>query len=75
MEAADKVIGTTFGVILLAAGISARLGHPQLLPYEGQTLLQHSLAIAHSSDAHSVMVVLGAEAELIGKGIADWRLT
>jgi molybdenum cofactor cytidylyltransferase len=53
-----------FGIIILAAGASARLGHPkQLLSYHGKTLLEHSLNVALKSEAHPVVVVLGAEAE------------
>ena len=54
------------GVIILAAGASSRLGSPkQLLSFSGATLLQHSIEAAQSSDASSVIVVLGANAELI----------
>lgn len=54
------------GVILLAAGESARLGQPkQLLLYNGITLLQHSLQIAGASGAQPIVVVLGANAETI----------
>jgi molybdenum cofactor cytidylyltransferase len=63
MEATDKFNGKSIGLILLAAGKSTRLGQPkQLLNYEGQTLLQHSLQVARTSDAHPVVVVLGADA-------------
>jgi len=54
------------GVIILAAGASSRLGSPkQLLAYAGATLLQHSIEAAQSSDASSVLVVLGANADSI----------
>ena len=54
------------GVIILAAGESSRLGFPkQLLIYSGATLLQHSIEVAQLSDASSVIVVLGANADLI----------
>src|SRR5688572_7308214 len=56
------------GVVLLAAGTSSRLGTPkQLLRYNSQTLLKHSLQMATSSNAHPVVVVLGAFAETIAK--------
>ncbi|GAA4306619.1 nucleotidyltransferase family protein [Compostibacter hankyongensis] len=59
------------GLILLAAGASARLGSPkQLLPYAGKTLLQHAIAAATGSDAMPVIVVLGASANLIRPGIS-----
>jgi molybdenum cofactor cytidylyltransferase len=54
------------GVIILAAGASSRLGSPkQLLVYSGVTLLQHSIEAAQAADAVSVVVVLGANADLI----------
>jgi molybdenum cofactor cytidylyltransferase len=73
-----------FAVILLAAGKSSRLGHPkQLLLYDGQTLLQHSLQVASASNANPIVVVLGAQADIIKKEIdqaeahivvnADWQ--
>jgi molybdenum cofactor cytidylyltransferase len=70
MEATDKFNGKSIGLILLAAGKSTRLGQPkQLLNYEGQTLLQHSLQVAQTSDAHPVVVVLGADAGLFEKEV------
>jgi molybdenum cofactor cytidylyltransferase len=55
-----------FGIILLAAGSSGRLGRPkQLLPFRGKILLQHLLDEATATAAFSVLVVLGAEAEKI----------
>jgi molybdenum cofactor cytidylyltransferase len=60
------------GIIVLAAGASSRLGRPkQLLAFDGQTLLQHTLQAAVASNAGPVVVVLGAQADLIKKGIAD----
>ena len=59
-----------FGIILLAAGSSSRLGRPkQLLKYNSHTLLQHSLQIAIASNAHNIVVVLGAHAENIKEDI------
>lgn len=62
----DKSHTNHIGVIILAAGASSRLGSPkQLLVYSGTTLLQHSIEVAQASDAASVIVVLGANADLI----------
>ncbi len=62
----DKTHKNNTGVIILAAGESSRLGSPkQLLVYSGATLLQHSIEVAQSSDAGLVIVVLGANADLI----------
>lgn len=62
----EKMHTNKTSVIILAAGASSRLGSPkQLLAYAGATLLQHSIEAAQSSDASSVFVVLGANADLI----------
>ncbi|MEQ1798240.1 MAG: nucleotidyltransferase family protein [Lacibacter sp.] len=62
----DDTSYTNTGVIILAAGASSRLGSPkQLLIYSGAPLLQHSIEVAQLSDARSVIVVLGANADLI----------
>lgn len=55
-------------IILLAAGGSSRLGQPkQLLEYMGKTLLQHIIDEALATKAASVVVVLGANNELIAE--------
>jgi molybdenum cofactor cytidylyltransferase len=79
-----KSIEKNIGIVLLAAGESIRLGRPkQLLPYRKQTLLNHCLQIARTSDGNPIVVVLGAQAETIKKEIsgndaqivvnADWE--
>ena len=61
------------GIVLLAAGSSSRLGRPkQLLKYQHQTLLQHSIQAAISSIASKVIVILGAHAHAI-KSEIDWH--
>lgn len=56
--------------IILAAGASKRLGRPkQLLPWQGKTLLEHAIATLQSEFADRVLVVLGAEAELIASNV------
>jgi molybdenum cofactor cytidylyltransferase len=60
------------GIIVLAAGASTRLGEPkQQLVYKGKTLLQHALDTAVESMAEVVVLVLGANAELIKNGITN----
>lgn len=55
-----------FGVVVLAAGASARLGRPkQLLPYLGKTLIEHAVRTAIASGAAEVVVVVGAEADAV----------
>ncbi|OCX53712.1 MobA-like protein [Mucilaginibacter sp. PPCGB 2223] len=52
------------GIIILAAGRSARMGRPkQQLPYQGSNLLQHSINVALQSPYRPVIVVLGAFAD------------
>jgi molybdenum cofactor cytidylyltransferase len=51
---------------LLAAGSSTRLGKPkQLLEYNGGSLLRHVLRIAAEAEANPLIVVLGANADLL----------
>ena len=62
----ENAYKNSIGIILLAAGESSRLGTPkQMLLFDGQTLLQHSLSVAMNSGAHPVVVVLGAHADTI----------
>ncbi|MGB8168878.1 MAG: nucleotidyltransferase family protein [Chthoniobacteraceae bacterium] len=54
------------GIVILAAGESARMGAPkQLLEFRGATLLQHAIDCARSIRNAPVAVVLGAHAEQI----------
>jgi molybdenum cofactor cytidylyltransferase len=70
MMPVEKNYSNNNGVILLAAGESSRLGTlKQLLPYAGQTLLQHSLHAAIVSGAHNIVVVLGADADILKEEI------
>jgi len=49
------------GIVVLAAGGSSRLGSPkQLLVFDGQTLLRHTLEVATQANPEAVVVVLGA---------------
>ena len=58
------------GIVILAAGSSSRLGKPkQLLLYNDKSLLQHSIDAAINSNGNSVLVVSGANEELISKEI------
>jgi molybdenum cofactor cytidylyltransferase len=61
-----------FGVLILAAGGSTRLGKPkQLLPYLGKTLVEHAVATALASCADEVTVVVGAEECAVREKLAD----
>ncbi len=62
----------SIGIIILAAGNSSRMGSPkQLLPYQGHTLLQHTLQAAAATSFGPIVLVLGAYAEeILAKNIA-----
>jgi len=65
----------SFGVVVLAAGGSARLGRPkQLLPYLGRTLVEHAVRTALASGASEVVVVVGAEADAIRERLRGLRV-
>lgn len=54
------------GIILLSAGSSTRLGKPkQLLHYHGEGLLHHMVNVAVTARAKPLVVVLGANADLL----------
>jgi molybdenum cofactor cytidylyltransferase len=73
--AAEKNKEEQIGIILLAAGGSSRLGHPkQLLLYKNQTLLQHSLSVALASNAQMIVVVLGADADILQKELTGEKI-
>lgn len=53
-----------FGIILLAAGPSSRMGQSkQSMIFEGETLLERSIRIAKETDPEILVVVLGANEE------------
>lgn len=53
-------------VMILAAGQSTRLGSPkQLVPFRGKSLLQHTIDEAKAIGPAELMVILGANHELI----------
>ena len=66
--------------ILLAAGESTRMGRLKaLLPWRGQTLLEHQASVLREGGADRVVVVLGHQAEelrplLRGKEGVSWTL-
>jgi molybdenum cofactor cytidylyltransferase len=60
------------GLVLLAAGDSARLGTAkQLLVFQGRTLLRHAAEEAAASGCHPVVVVLGAYADRLTRELVD----
>src|SRR6185312_8860535 len=68
----SQSISPKFGIILLAAGASTRLGLPkQLLSYRGTSLVRHILSVALESQARPVVVVLGADYRHIAREIVE----
>jgi molybdenum cofactor cytidylyltransferase len=66
----------SYGIILLAAGLSARLGKPkQLLIYKGKTLLAHSLQIAIETQLQPIVTVLGANLDTLIESIEPTNTT
>lgn len=63
------------GLIILAAGESARMGKPkQLLQFKGETLLRRAAQTAVESQANSIVAVLGANAKNLEKELSDLNL-
>jgi len=64
------------GIIILAAGSSSRLGKPkQNLIYNGRTLLQNAIKAAIASVCNPVIVVLGANEQVIRPAIDGFDVT
>lgn len=58
----------SYGILLLAAGMSNRLGVPkQLLGYKGGSLLSNALQVAQAVEPAAIVVVLGADAAAVKK--------
>lgn len=61
-----------YNIIILAAGSSSRLGEPkQLLQYGNVNLIQRAVTEARATDARKVIVVLGSNADEIGKTLSN----
>ena len=64
------------GIIILAAGASTRMGSPkQLLFYQGESLINHTIKNAIASICDPVILVLGANAEHIIAKINQPQIT
>ena len=65
-----------YGVVILAAGASTRMGAPkQLLDYHGKPLLRHAVDVALASRCQQVLVVLGANADQLQPALAGSTVT
>ncbi len=63
------------GIIILAAGASKRLGKPkQLLVFQGETLLKRAVKTALASGCRPVIVVLGANGEILKPEIEAFNI-
>jgi molybdenum cofactor cytidylyltransferase len=59
--------------IVLAAGLSARMGRPKLLlPYGEHTVVEQVVSMLLSSLADEVLVVTGHEREAVERALAGW---
>jgi molybdenum cofactor cytidylyltransferase len=57
--------------VLLAAGMSTRLGQPkQLLPFRGHTLLRHAAETGLAAGLDPLVVIIGAEAAAMRRELA-----
>ncbi len=64
------------GIVILAAGASSRLGRPkQNVVYKGKTLLQNTISAALATNCEKIIVVLGANYELILPTIQHFNIT
>jgi len=62
------------GAVVLAAGASTRLGYPkQLIVHEGEPLVLRIATAAVEAGANPVVVVLGANAEMIAAALSGLR--
>lgn len=60
------------GIVILAAGSSSRLGSPkQLLQYQGKSLIRRSIDIALQTSLRPVLLVVGANKNLIEKEVEN----
>ncbi len=61
-----------YGIVILAAGNSSRLGEPkQLLQFRGQSLIRHITGAAMEIVGSNTVVVTGANSKLIEKELAN----
>jgi molybdenum cofactor cytidylyltransferase len=67
----DKERKSGVSAVVLAAGMSLRMGMPkQLLPIDGKTILERTLQNVRASNVDEIVLVLGHAAESIEKTIA-----
>lgn len=65
-----------YGIIVLAAGNSSRLGEPkQLLPFQGKSLIRHIAEAALETVGNHVVIVTGSNAPLIERELEGLLIT
>lgn len=70
MKPAQK---TPIAAIVVAAGLSTRMGQPkQLLPYAGHTVIEQIVSVLLQCPLAEVVVVTGHERQAIEATLADW---
>jgi molybdenum cofactor cytidylyltransferase len=63
---------SSIGIIILAAGGSTRMGRPkQLLTHDGRTFLRSAAETAVASGCQPIVVVLGADADVLQRETSD----
>lgn len=63
-------------IIILAAGMSSRLGRPkQIINFQGKSLLQHAVDEAMQTSLQPVMVVIGAHDDTVIKALEETKVT
>jgi molybdenum cofactor cytidylyltransferase len=63
---------TTVAAVILAAGLSRRLGRSkQLLPWRGTTLLGYTIDVVRAAGITEIAVVLGHDAAVVRTAVAD----
>jgi molybdenum cofactor cytidylyltransferase len=66
-----NITGDAYGIVILAAGGSSRLGQPkQLLKFEGKSLIWRTADEAVKATGNKVIVVTGANKGLVEKELA-----
>lgn len=63
------------GLLILSAGESSRMGKPkQLLKFQGKSLLRNTIQTATDSACDSIIIVLGANAEILQNEVKGLNL-
>ncbi len=76
MQPVKSASDAKYGVVILAAGASTRMGTPkQLLDYQGQPLLRHAAEVALATSCQRVIVVLGCRSQQLREALRGLPVT